>query len=257
MRHTDDELDEMLRAADPAPAWLRRNRDAAETTVWETVERGAKQPGSSPRRAERWRGARPWVAAAAGVAVATAGVLAWPRGDGGEAYSSWTARPVAATANEASRATEACRSAVADRVTSAVPLDIEGAALIAAERRGAYVAVLLDDTSDNRDMAAYCVVRAGAPVVDGMGWGGSLGAKATAPAARSLHEIAQSSDAGVTMVGGTVGRDVRAVDVLVGGQSVSATVHAGHYVAWWPQREGSDSLSYRLHLADGSSVTAP
>ncbi|MGZ4580554.1 MAG: hypothetical protein ACXVXG_07945 [Nocardioidaceae bacterium] len=138
------------------------------------------------------------------------------------------------------------------------------ARLVLAERRGDFVTLLYH--SDDPDLSASCVARNPQGTTDvtdiNTGIGGSDGPAPTASPRSytqgALSQFASPQTASVT--DGAVGQDVTGVTIHAGSLTVTATVHDGRYVAWWPGPafgEGAqrDSfLTYDLTLADGTTI---
>ncbi len=161
------------------------------------------------------------------------------------AFASWTAVPAAATPHDVTVARDACRRGLrAGPSLARLPLDWGAARLALAERRGAFVAVVLRTVEP--DVSLHCLVRndPGSPdaeVIDASG-GAGAGTPRERPASIPPDAIGEFTftdrfdRGGAAMADGLVGTGVTAVTLHVGAVAVQATVHDGLFAAWWPTK---------------------
>lgn len=140
-----------------------------------------------------------------------------------------------------------------------------------AERRGDFVTLLYH--SDTPDISAACVARNPQGTTDvtdvDTSVGGSNGsALTTPPRGYTQGAIAQfGSPQTASITDGAVGQDVQGVTIHAGSRTVTAIVHNGRYVAWWPgpalakgasQPDGEGGpapiLTYDRTLTDGTTI---
>lgn len=221
-----------------------------------------------PLRPRRTRRRVVFLAVAVATATAAAVVLPGPRGDEA-AYASWTATPTTVADRDLAVVTDACRDQLGGGWLpwADTPFDAETARVVVAERRGAYVALLLRPTT-GADLSGFCLATnpPGTGEVSDVdsGLAGSDGPAAVAGPREFLEgSMAQFGGGGGAFVDGVAGADVLGVRIHdAGGRSVDATVANGRYVAWWPGsvfgpdtdagRAPEPLLRYDVTLRDGT-----
>lgn len=261
-------LDAADSALDPsqrlrADAMLERIIAAPVTPVYAPV--GA-------RRQQRFSRKVIWVPVVA-VAVAVGSIVIPPgRGGSATAYASWTSTPSAVAARDLEAVTQACRDQIAELGDHGPRFDAATIPVAIAERRGDFVAVLLQ--LDNPDYSVSCVAtnRPGSGDVDDLSIaaGGSDGPAPIPPAGRITQGgTSQFGDQpGASFTSGSAGAGVVGVTIHSGPQVITATVKNGRYVAWWPGKAFADGphqpsgqggpaviLTYDVTLSDGTTKT--
>lgn len=215
------------------------------------------------------------------VAVAVAvGSIAIP-GRGGSApdpeelsmaYVSWTATPSAVAPRDLEVVTQACRDQIAELTAHGPRINAATIPVAIAERRGDFVAILLQ--LDNPDYSVSCVAtnRPGSSDVHNLsaGAGGGSGPAWIPPAGRitqgSTSQFGDQPPASFT--NGSAGAGVVGVTIHAGPQVITATVKNGRYFAWWPGKAFADGprqpsgqggpaviLTYDVTLTDGTTKT--
>lgn len=276
MNRTDD----VLRTLDAAPeAVTPAERERAGALLERIV---AEAPGPTPGgttgsvRAgwtrQPWRRRRRLLLAPLAVAVMAVPLVMAPGPApilDRAAYASWTSTPTAVSEHSLDAAVSACRSEAGKEEAgdgAQRSFDPEDARQVLAERRGQFVAVVLQAPST--DVAVRCLVHdpsdAGAPqavdvrtVDDGVRGplvagtfrlGGYTDGTGTAAPASSWWRSYVDRIAGFVLSGGGqelpqfrgsvidgfVGEGVSGVTVHAGEYTVEATVAGGKLVAWWP-----------------------
>jgi hypothetical protein len=224
------------------------------------------------RRQRRFSRKVIWVPVVA-VAVAVGSIVIPGRGGSATAYASWTSTPSAVAARDLQAVTQACRDQyVAELADHGPRIDAATIPVAIAERRGDFVAVLLQ--LDNPDYSVSCVAtnRPGSSEVDDLSVaaGGSDGPAPIPPAGRITQGgTSQFGDQpGASFTNGSAGADVVGVTIHAGPQVITATVKNGRYVAWWPGKAFADGprqpsgqggpaviLTYDVTLTDGTTKT--
>ena len=177
----------------------------------------------------------------------------------------WSAAPAAVAARDLNSVKAACQEQLRDSDNT------QAARLVLAERRGDFVTLLYH--SDTPDISAACVARNPQGTTDvtdvDTSVGGSNGPALKAPGrGYTQGAIAQfGSPQTASITDGAVGQDVQGVTIHAGSLTVTATVHNGRYVAWWPgaafgkgtslpEGDGGPApmLTYDLTLTDGTTI---
>jgi hypothetical protein len=151
------------------------------------------------------------------------------------AFAGWTAQPTAATPSQVSAAEAACRS----------KLPFSGLPLVLSEQRGPFT------------FQIYADDRTSAGCIDGAGFQNESGVESSAPIVVPADQLLLSSSHapvgggdGYSFAEGRAGANVTGATLLLSdGQSVTATVEGGWFVAWWPG--DSAAASAQLTTSDG------
>lgn len=191
---------------------------------------------------------------------------------GGTAYASWTARPAQLPIAEQEELAEQCRGYLTDPSgpeTPGIPTapDLRASELVVADTRGDWSYVVLSGADG---LEATCLIeeRSGFSIFP---WAsgtaaGSFGFVAPPPPAADriigTGLMATSADEGsYWSTEGHVGSDVAAVQIVTdAGTTIDATVTAGRFAAWWPERvslgdtDGLAHVRYRITLTDGTVI---
>lgn len=261
--------DAALRSLDSAGATLtvgeqQRAEATLEGILSSESSSGAPQPVLPPL-ARRFRRRLLLVPTTALVLIVGSVVVQADR-DGDAAYASWTATPVAVSADDLVAAGTACQEMLQRDDT----IDGDRARLVLGERRGDYVALLY--RTEDPDLSAPCLVRnpQGSTDVDDLDFGvaGSSGPALKPPATGFTQGAVFEHDHGASSItDGAVGEKVTGVTIHAGDLTAQATVANGRFAAWWPGpafasgpvepsgRGGPRlSLTYDLTLADGTVI---
>lgn len=260
---TDSLVTAALRHLDPAPGpdLTDAERARADATFARIVATPVDGPSGSPApvRADRPHRRRNRLLVAGGLTGIAGVALPALLLGGGSAFGSWTPTPESLTGEAAAAAATTCRDAFG------VP-DGEGEVAVA-ERRGEWTYLLLVGP----EVEATCLmpddVVGRQAHTDGDGFFGSHTADPPARPAvgpRGIDETdAMSSvtdDGQVTYLAGFVGSSVTGVTLHVStGLEIEASVAGGRFAVWWPSEEPSsrnpsETWTYTLHLADGTSL---
>lgn len=263
MNPTDTELDAQLRSLDAAgtdPGRPEHKQQLLRQLLDEPVP--VQPPAQRPRVALRW------LAPVAAAALLAGGFVWFGSPSANQtAWASWTAVPQQAPASEVQQATQTCREEMERSLASQgkdLPAEqrptVDPAAMqvVAAERRGNYLAIAMADEAGSDQQCIFEVPHLERTMGATGGWA-SVDSPAPAPlGARGLEAHGGGgfvgSAGGYAMSVGRVGNRVTAVTVHTNGRAVTATVSNGHYVAWWPVEELTPSPDehYDLTLADGT-----
>lgn len=271
---TPTDLD--LLSLDAADAALDPSQRLRADAMLERIIAAPVAPEHAPvgaRRQQRFSRKLIWVPVVA-VAVAVGSIVIPPGRGGGSAtaYASWTSTPSAVAAGDLEAVTQACRDQIAELTAHGPRIDAATIPVAIAERRGDFVAVLLQ--LDNPDYSVSCVVmnRPGSSEVDDLGaaGGGGDGPAWIPPAGRITQGgTSQFGDQpGASFTSGSAGAGVVGVTIHAGPQVITATVKNGRYVAWWPGKAFADGprqpsgkggpaviLTYDVTLTDGTTKT--
>jgi len=265
-----------LLSLDAADAALDPSQRLRADAMLERIIAAPVIPDYAPvgaRRQQRFSRKLIWVpVVAAAVAV---GSIVIPPGRGGgsaTAYASWTATPSAVAAGDLETVTQACRGQIAELTAHGPKIDAATIPVAIAERRGDFVAVLLQ--LENPDYSVSCVAtnRPGSSDVDDLhaAAGGSDGPAPIPPAGRITQGgVSQMGDQPpASFTNGSAGAGVVGVRIHSGTQVITATVKNGRYVAWWPGKAFADGphqpsgkggpaviLTYDVTLTDGTTKT--
>jgi hypothetical protein len=269
---TPTDLD--LLSLDAADAALDPSQRLRVDAMLERIIAAPVTPEYAPvgaRRRQRFSRKVIWVPVVA-VAVAVGSIVIPGRGGSATAYASWTSTPSAVAARDLQAVTQACRDKAAELGDHGPRFDAATIPVAIAERRGDFVAVLLQ--LDNPDYSVSCVAtnRPGSSEVDDLSVaaGGSDGPAPIPPAGRitqgGTSQLGDQPPASFT--NGSVGAGVVGVTIHAGPQVVTATVKNGRYFAWWPGKAFADGpqqpsgqggpaviLTYDVTLTDGTTKT--
>ncbi len=235
-----------------------------------------------PALADRAPRRRPRAARLALVGVAAAAVAAVPllvpNPTDSAAFAGWTAVPATLGPDELAAAGDACLALRTDAAAGAsgtdLPLNLDGARPVVADRRGATTFAVLSSDAGLQSCLIGPRVRTsvtatdagGSAFVDGTGSsdGEQVGLGFVGEDTLPGDDGASFVSAGVQNVGsdepwgfalGRVGGDVAAVEVrLSDGSTLEASVADGVWAAWWPSDETVREV--RPTLADGTAGTA-
>lgn len=279
---SDSDTMRKLRRIDAADTHLDTRTTAGLDARMERLMAAEPAPtatATEPARRSRWTGGR-LLALSGAAAVVAAGAIVMPSVFGSDAaYAGWSAAPSKVAARDLDSVVAACRKQIGpvggEEPAGAPRADFDPAtaAVVIAERRGDYVAVLLRGTG-TADVSAFCVAenRPGSGEVDNLqsgAAGGSGPAQQVAPKTFMEASMAEfGGDAAAAFVDGVAGSEVAKVTIHApGGTQIEATVENGRYAAWWPGRilldeplppsgEGGPepALTYDLTLSDGTIV---
>lgn len=263
-----------LLSLDAADAALDPSQRLRADAMLERIIAAPVTPEYAPvgaRRQQRFSRKVIWVPVVA-VAVAVGSIVIPGRGGSATAYASWTSTPSAVAARDLEAVTQACRDKVAELGDHGPRFDAATIPVAIAERRGDFVAVLLQ--LDNPDYSVSCVAtnRPGSGDVDDLSIaaGGSDGPAPIPPAGRITQGgTSQFGDQpGASFTSGSAGAGVVGVTIHSGPQVITATVKNGRYVAWWPGKAFADGpqqpsgqggpaviLTYDVTLTDGTTKT--
>jgi hypothetical protein len=197
------------------------------------------------------------------VAAATAGLFVIPALTGGDpAFASWTATPITLSDQDRDEAVADCRASNMGTGNGMYEEDITVAEVAIAERRGAWVTVVLTG-ADGFD--ATCVTDASAPWFNKsmIGSVGKVGPE-TDPEPRTLQAtqlgtgLIESNP--ISMASGRAGSDVTGITYTsVTGEEVVATVAKGQFAFWLPGDELQDASSVgatvEVTYRDGTTET--
>lgn len=273
----NDSVFDALRALDPSPEYSVD--DTAQRRRTARLEQILDTPTSPAASRSISHGARRrWLLVTAGLAAATAGIIApsvWSSPT--NAYASWTAVPDSVTSADRAVATQACQQRTAAQ-EQAESTPAKAWSELVTERRGNWVTVALSDQSTSnsisttQDMATIttCLIdlppAATAPVGEvaysAAGWSyGPILANHMYSAGLSFT-LPTTHEPGVMTVQGSVGSGVVGMQIITpAGEKVTATVNHGIYTAWWPITDAPTATTpepvYYLTLQDGSHIRAP
>lgn len=264
-----------LLSLDAADAALDPSQRVRADAMLERIIAAPVTPEYAPvgaQRQQRFSRKLIWVPVVA-VAVAVGSIVIPPgRGGSATAYASWTSTPSAVAARDLEAVTQACRDQIAELEAHGPRIDAATIPVAIAERRGDFVAVLLQ--LDNPDYSVSCVAtnRPGSSDVDDLhaAAGGSSGPAPIPPAGRITQGgVSQMGDQPpASFTNGSAGAGVVGVTIHAGPQVITATVKNGRYVAWWPGKAFADGphqpsgqggpaviLTYDVTLSDGTIKT--
>jgi hypothetical protein len=264
-----------LLSLDAADAALDPSQRLRADAMLERIIAAPVTPENAPvgaGRQQRFSRKLIWVPVVA-VAVAVGSIVIPPgRGGSATAYASWTSTPSAVAASDLEAVTQACRDQIAELTAHGPRIDAATIPVAIAERRGDFVAVLLQ--LDNPDYSVSCVAtnRPGSSEVDDISAaaGGSDGPAWIPPAGRITQggssQFGAQQPASFTT--GSAGAGVVGVTIHAGRQVITATVKNGRYFAWWPGKAFADGphqpsgkggpaviLTYDVTLTDGTTKT--
>lgn len=267
-----------LLSLDAADAALDSSQRLRADAMAERIIAAPVTPAYAPAgasRQQRFSRKLIWVPVVA-VAVAVGSIVIPPGRGGGSAtaYASWTSTPSPVAPRDLEAVTQACRDQIAELTAHGPRIDAATIPVAIAERRGNFVAVLLQ--LDNPDYSVSCVVmnRPGSSDVDDLGaaGGGGDGPAWIPPAGRitqgGASQFGDQPGASASFTSGSAGAGVVGVTIHAGSQVITATVKNGRYVAWWPGKAFSDgphrrsgkggpavNLTYDVTLTDGTTKT--
>lgn len=259
----DPHTDAALSALDPART-ARIDPARYESTLAQILSVNPTTPvgeSTAIRSARRTR--RRLIAIPAGILAAIGGtavvISVQP------AFADWTPVPTALSASDAVRATRSCLAHQGE------PLAATTNVLIA-DRRGPWVYVLVTTTTDQEVSCVMPEALVGTTPLssDRRMYAGGSGEALTDPVGPREVDVstfsASSTDEGLFMLSeGRVGAEVAGVTVLTPtGMHVTASVHNGHFAAWWPAGKSSprnpelaDASTLQVEMTDGTIVTLP
>lgn len=263
-----------LLSLDAADAALDPSQRLRAGAMLERIIAAPVTPEYAPvgaRRQQRFSRKVIWVPVVA-VAVAVGSIVIPGRGGSATAYASWTSTPSAVAARDLEAVTQACRDQVAELTAHGPRIDAATIPVAIAERRGDFVAVLLQ--LDNPDYSVSCVAtnRPGSSdVVDLSAAGGGGDGPALIPPAGRITQGGSSQfgdQPPASFTNGSAGAGVVGVTIHAGPQVITATVKNGRYFAWWPGKAFADGpqqpsgqggpaviLTYDVTLTDGTTKT--
>jgi hypothetical protein len=159
------------------------------------------------------------------------------------AFADWQAAPMTPTAAVTAAAPARCGMATFGLPTS-VPVIID--------QRGSAAAIMLATQSDV--VTCFVVLDSSGNVAAAVSGAGHRGpANGQINVLGGLTVPAAGGDPGVTVINGTVASTVASVQVMEAGVAVTATVHDGFFLAWWP---GTDTASDVSALDAAGAVIA-
>jgi hypothetical protein len=263
-----------LLSLDAADAALDPSQRLRVDAMLERIIAAPVTPEYAPvvaRRQPRFSRKLIWVPVVA-VAVAVGSIMIPGRGGSATAYASWTSTPSPVAARDLEAVTQACRGQIAELTAHGPRIDAATIPVAIAERRGDFVAVLLQ--LDNPDYGVSCVAanRPGSNEVDDLSAAGGGGdGPAWIPPAGRITQGATSQfgdQPGASFTSGSAGAGVVGVTIHAGPQAITATVKNGRYVAWWPGKAFAEGphqpsgkggpaviLTYDVTLTDGTTKT--
>lgn len=190
----------------------------------------------------------------------------------GTAYASWTARPAQLPIAEQEKLAEQCRGYLTEPPGPEMPgvptaADLRASELVVADTRGDWTYVVLSG-ADGLEASCLIEERSGFSIFP---WASGTAAGSfgfTAPPPPAADQIigtglmATAADEGsYWATEGQVGRDVAAVQIVTdAGTTIDATVTAGRFAAWWPERlhladtDVPAQVRYRITLTDGTVI---
>lgn len=261
---TDQNLDQLLRSLDaatqsPVPDPSRAQGDLTRILNSQPASMEVSHSPAGPT-VNRWRRA----AALGGVAAAvTAGLLIMPALPGGDpAFATWTPAPGTLVGSERHSAVSDCRGSTRRVGGGMYTTDLAAAEVAIAERRGAWVTVILTGADG---FEASCTTDVTAPWFN-RGTFGTVGkpANATALPARGIAVTGlgtgTNADNHISMAAGRVGTDVATMSYTsADGTRVIATVAKGHFAFWLPGNELQDASNHGVPVevtySDGVTET--
>lgn len=198
------------------------------------------------------------------VAAVTAGLLVLPAlsGKGDPAFATWTAVPGTLIGAERDDAVADCLASTRRVGGGMYSTELSAAEVAIAERRGAWVTVILTGPDD---LEASCTTDATAPWFN-KGSFGSVG-KSTNAAALPARGIAAtqlgtgtSSNKPLSIASGRVGAEVAAITYTSSAnEEVIATIAKGHFAFWLPgndlQNAYDQGAPVKVTYTDGSTDT--
>lgn len=268
---SDQNLDTLLRSMDAAEKSSRPNPTRAEADLNRIL---GSQPVSIPlngrlgvshKPAKNKANQRRRAVALGGLAAAvTAGLLIIPAlsGGGDPAFATWTAAPGTLIGSERDNAVADCRSSTQRVGGGMYSAELSAAEVAIAERRGAWVTVILTGPDG---FEASCTTDVTAPWFQ-KGSFGSVGKPVNA-AALPARGIAVTrlgtgtiADKPLSIASGRVGADVAAISYTnSAGEEVTATVAKGQFAFWLPGNELQDASDRGVPVVvtyrDGSTQT--
>ena len=257
-------LIDLVRELDPASTELT---DAQQRRADALLERVVHEPdaATNPARVSRRRllrvgGLVTAGAGAAAIAVGLSGIFAAPA-----AVATWTAEPEVVAPADLAVAEDTCREQ-ASRGPSGADLT-----LVASERRGSIVAILLSRDDPQSTFACVVELATNASTPREVTWGGSGGTSPVqTPAADGYWSNGESQlvigGEILSIVSGSVGDDVESISLRGSDVTGTATIDDGRYFAWLPGPIfwGTDipsgfanpelTLAFDLHLTDGTTI---
>ena len=264
---SDQNLDTLLRSMDPAeqssPSNPARVQADLNRILSSQLAPAASSGGLRLSRELAKTNRRRRAATLGGLAAAaTAGLLVLPAisGEGDPAFATWTAVPGTLIGSERDNAVSDCRRST-QRVGGGMYSAEHSAAEVAiAERRGAWVTVLL---SGPDGFEATCTTDATAPWFEKGSFGSvgkpnnvaALSARAIAPTQLGTGTIA---DKPISLASGRVGADVAAITYTSASkEEVTATVAKGHFAFWLPgndlQNASDQGVPVKVTYKNGST----
>jgi hypothetical protein len=268
MKH-DQRIDTLLRSMDAAeqnsqPDPVRTKADlnrilSAEPVMGSDSTAQIGHETGKPRTHRRRRA----LALAGLTAAVTAGFVVVPALSGGDpAFATWTAAPGTLTGSERDNAVSDCRNSKQSVGGGMYASDLSVAEVAIAERRGAWVTVVL---SGRDGFEATCTTDASAAWFR-KGMIGSIGKpmNATALPARGIAATqlgtGSIADEPISIASGRVGTDVTGLSYTsVDNVNVVATVSKGQFAFWLPGNELQEATDQGVPVhvvySDGSSET--
>jgi hypothetical protein len=252
---TDQHLDPLLRSLDAAAQSPLPNAGRAEADLTRILSSPPASTGSSSSSGVSYCPTRPKVkrlrraVSLGGLAAAvTAGLLIVPAISGGDpAFATWTAAPGTLIGLERDNAVSDCRGSTQRVGDGMYRTDLAAAEVAIAERRGAWVTVIL---TGGDGFEASCTTDATASWFN-KGSFGTVGkpTNATTLPARGIAVTqlgtGTNADNHISMAAGRVGTDVAAMSYTsADGTKVLATVAKGHFAFWLPGNELQDASDH-------------
>jgi hypothetical protein len=265
---SDQNLDTLLRSMDAAEQSSQPNPARAQADLNRILSSPPVSAASNSRlgvshesvKANRRRRALTLGGLAA---AATAGLFIMPALSGGDpAFATWTAAPGTLTGSERDNAVSDCRNSKRDVGGGMYSADLSAAEVAIAERRGAWVTVVL---SGPDGFEATCTTDATAPWFS-KGTFGSVGkpANVTALPARGIAAAqlgtGSIADKPLSIASGRVGAEVAAISYTSSAkEEVIATVAKGQFAFWLPgndlQNASDHGVPVDVTYRDGSTET--
>lgn len=266
----DQNLDRLLRSLDPAkqsprPNPVRAQADLTRILNSEPTSTGPSRSGVTREHPTPKANRRRRALTLGGLAAAaTAALLVMPAlsGKGDPAFATWTAVPGTLIGSERDGAVAECLTSTRRVGDGMYSTDLTAAEVAIAERRGAWVTVVLTGPDG---FEASCTSDATAPWFS-KGSFGSVG-KSTNAAAMPARGIAVSqlgtgvsSGKPLSIASGRVGAEIAALTYTnSSNEEVSATVAKGHFAFWLPgndlQNGSDDGVPVEVTYTDGSVGT--
>lgn len=244
---SNQHLDVLLRSMDAAEQSSPPSRERAQSDLMrilssEPIPAGPNSKTATQPSARTTPNRRRRAVALGGLAAAaTAGMLVFPAISGGDpAFATWTAAPGTLIGSERDAAVSDCLSSKQHVGGGMYSTDLSAAKVAIAERRGAWVTVVL---SGEDGFEATCTTDATAPWFN-KGTIGSIGKPSNAPSLPARGIAATQLGTGsignkpISIASGRVGTEVTAMSYINSAkEKVVVTVSKGQFAFWLPGSE--------------------